>query len=59
MIPFVERSARRGCCTVRGGGTAGQSIDAMAVVYMVTTQIRLLFALQFVNPTQIVTRGKH
>jgi len=36
----------------------GQSIDAMAVVYMVTTLIWLLIALQFVNPTQIVTRAK-
>src|ERR1700761_3574161 len=35
-----------------------QSIDAMAVVYMVTTLIWLLIALQFVNPTQIVTRAK-
>ena len=34
------------------------SIDAMAVVYMVTTLIWLLIALQFVNPTQIVTRAK-
>lgn len=35
-----------------------QSIDAMAVVYMVTTLIWLLIALRFVNPSQIVTRGK-
>ena len=35
-----------------------QSIDAMAVVYMITTLIWLLIALQFVNPTQIVTRAK-
>jgi len=35
-----------------------QSIDAMAVVYMVTTLIWLLIALQFVNPTQIVARAK-
>ena len=33
----------------------GQSIDAMAVVYMVTTLVWLLIALRFVNPTQIVT----
>jgi putative spermidine/putrescine transport system permease protein len=35
-----------------------QSIDAMAVVYMITTLIWLLIALRFVNPTQIVTRAK-
>jgi putative spermidine/putrescine transport system permease protein len=40
------------------GVRPGQSIDAMAVVYMVTTLIWLLVALQFVNPTQIVTRAK-
>jgi len=40
------------------GVRAGQSIDAMAVVYMVTTLIWLLIALRFVNPTQLVTRVK-
>jgi putative spermidine/putrescine transport system permease protein len=40
------------------GVRAGQSIDAMAVIYMVTTLIWLLIALRFVNPTQIVTRAK-
>ena len=35
-----------------------QSIDAMAVVYMLTTLVWLLIALRFVNPTQIVTRAK-
>ncbi len=40
------------------GVRAGQSIDAMAVIYMVTTLIWLLVALRFVNPTQIVTRAK-
>ena len=40
------------------GVRPGQSIDAMAVVYMVTTLVWLLIALQFVNPTQIVTRAK-
>ena len=35
-----------------------QSIDAMAVLYMVTTLIWLLIALRFVNPTQIVARAK-
>jgi putative spermidine/putrescine transport system permease protein len=40
------------------GVRAGQSIDAMAVIYMVTTLVWLLIALRFVNPTQIVTRTK-
>jgi putative spermidine/putrescine transport system permease protein len=40
------------------GVRAGQSIDAMAVIYMATTLIWLLIALRFVNPTQIVTRAK-
>ncbi len=40
------------------GVRASQSIDAMAVVYMVTTLLWLLIALRFVNPTQIVTRAK-
>jgi putative spermidine/putrescine transport system permease protein len=40
------------------GVRPGQSIDAMAVVYMVTTLAWLLVALRFVNPTQIVTRAK-
>jgi putative spermidine/putrescine transport system permease protein len=40
------------------GVRAGQSIDAMAVVYMLTTLIWLLIALRFVDPTQIVTRAK-
>ena len=35
-----------------------QSIDAMAVVYMITTLVWLLIALRFVNPSQIVTRAK-
>jgi len=38
------------------GVRAIQSIDAMAVIYMVTTLIWLLIALRFVNPTQIVAR---
>jgi putative spermidine/putrescine transport system permease protein len=40
------------------GVRAVQSIDAMAVIYMVTTLIWLLIALRFVNPTQIVGRAK-
>jgi len=41
------------------GVRAGQSIDAMAVIYMVTTLFWLVIALRFVNPTQIVGRAKH
>ncbi|MBV5264800.1 ABC transporter permease [Pinisolibacter aquiterrae] len=40
------------------GVRAVQSIDAMAVVYMVTTLVWLIIALRFVNPTQIVARAK-
>ena len=40
------------------GVRAGQSVDAMAMVYMVVTLIWLLIALQFVNPTQLVSRVK-
>jgi putative spermidine/putrescine transport system permease protein len=40
------------------GVRAVQSIDAMAVIYMITTLIWLLIALRFVNPTQIVARAK-
>jgi putative spermidine/putrescine transport system permease protein len=40
------------------GVRAVQSIDAMAVIYMVTTLVWLLIALRFVNPTQIVSRAK-
>jgi putative spermidine/putrescine transport system permease protein len=35
-----------------------QSIDAMAVIYMVTSLVWLLLALRFVNPTQIVARSR-
>jgi putative spermidine/putrescine transport system permease protein len=40
------------------GVRAGQSIDAMAVIYMVTSLVWLLVALRFVSPTQIVARAK-
>jgi len=40
------------------GVRSTQSINAMAVIYMVTTLIWLIVALRFVNPTQIVTRAK-
>jgi putative spermidine/putrescine transport system permease protein len=40
------------------GVRAPQSIDAMAVIYMVTTLVWLLIALRFVNPTQIVGRTR-
>lgn len=40
------------------GVRAVQSIDAMAVIYMITTLVWLVIALRFVNPTQIVGRAK-
>jgi putative spermidine/putrescine transport system permease protein len=40
------------------GVRAGQSIDAMAVIYMMSTLIWLLVALRFINPIQIVARAK-
>jgi len=40
------------------GIRAGQSVDAMAVIYMASTLLWLLIALRFVNPTQLVTRVK-
>jgi len=40
------------------GVRATQSVDAMAVVYMVTTLVWLVIALRFVNPTQIVGRAR-
>ena len=40
------------------GVRAVQSIDAMAVIYMVTTLVWLVVALRFVNPTQIVGGGR-
>lgn len=41
------------------GVRAGQSIDAMAVIYMLSTLFWLIIALRFVNPTQIVGRVKN
>lgn len=40
------------------GVRAVQSIDAMAVIYMVTTLVWLVIALRFINPTQIVARAR-
>lgn len=40
------------------GVRAQQSIDAMAVMYMVTTMTGLLIALRFVDPSQLVGRVK-
>jgi len=40
------------------GMRATQSIDSMAVIYMVTSLICLIIALRFVDPTQIVGRSK-
>jgi len=40
------------------GVRAPQSVDAMAMVYMLVTLVWLLIALRFVNPTQLVSRVK-
>ena len=40
------------------GVRAGQSVDAMAMIYMAITMLWLLIALRFVNPTQLVSRVK-
>jgi putative spermidine/putrescine transport system permease protein len=40
------------------GVRASQSVDAMAMIYMMVTLAWLLIALQFVNPTQLVSRVK-
>jgi putative spermidine/putrescine transport system permease protein len=40
------------------GVRAGQSVDAMAMIYMAITVLWLLIALRFVNPTQLVSRVK-
>jgi putative spermidine/putrescine transport system permease protein len=40
------------------GVRAGQSIDAMAVIYTATTLVWLVVALCFINPVQIVARAK-
>jgi len=40
------------------GVRATQSIDAMAMIYMLVTLVWLLIALRFVNPTQLVSRVK-
>lgn len=44
--------------TSSAGIRTSQSIDAMAVVYMVTTTVLLVLALRFINPTQIVSRAR-
>src|SRR4051812_48302543 len=40
------------------GVRAPQSVDAMAMIYMLVTLVWLLIALRFVNPTQLVSRVK-
>ncbi len=42
--------------TFSAGIRPGQSIDAMAVIYMATTLLLLLAALRFVNPVNMVMR---
>jgi putative spermidine/putrescine transport system permease protein len=40
------------------GARAIQAVDALAVVYMITTFVWLIIALRFVNPTQILGRSR-
>ena len=40
------------------GIRANQSVDAMATIYTASMLVLLVVALRFVNPTQLVTRGK-
>jgi putative spermidine/putrescine transport system permease protein len=40
------------------GARAPQSVDAMAMIYMVLTLLWLMIALLFVDPTQLVSRVK-
>jgi len=40
------------------GVRTNQSIDAMAVIYMLVSLVSLIVALRFVDPTQIVGRSR-
>jgi putative spermidine/putrescine transport system permease protein len=40
------------------GVRAPQSVDAMAMLYMLSTLVWLVIALRFINPTQLVSRVK-
>jgi putative spermidine/putrescine transport system permease protein len=42
----------------QSGLLAGQEIDAMAVIYMLTTLVLLLVALRFVDPTAVTGRAR-
>lgn len=44
--------------TQAGSGASPQEVDAMAVIYMLTTLVLLLVALRFVDPTSIVSRRR-
>lgn len=44
--------------TQAGNGAPAQDIDALAVVYMLTTLVLLLLALLFVDPTSVLTRRR-
>ena len=45
--------------TQAGNGVSAQSINAMAVVYMLTTLVLLLLTLRFVDPTSVLARRRH
>jgi putative spermidine/putrescine transport system permease protein len=44
--------------TFSAGIRPTQSVDAMAVIYMLTTALLLVLALRFINPVQVVSRVK-
>lgn len=43
---------------VQGGQLPSQQVDAMAVVYMLTTLVLLAISLRFVDPTSVATRNR-
>jgi len=43
---------------VQAGQLASQQVDAVAVVYMLTTLILLMISLRFVDPTSVAVRNR-
>ncbi|MFD1052353.1 hypothetical protein ACFQ1S_45625 [Kibdelosporangium lantanae] len=57
----IALPSHRGTLVAVAGATSAaktETVDAIAVVYMLSTVLLLLVALRFVNPTQLVTRVK-
>jgi putative spermidine/putrescine transport system permease protein len=44
--------------SLQAGQLPSQQIDAMAVVYMLTTLVLLMIALRFVDPTSVAARNR-